>query len=179
MQEVKAAATTGYLLALDQCPGCGGIWTDRWEVFPLSLTAVERLDSVDTAALQAPHAAAAVTPAFECPRCRARLKEFNDPTLPSDARIERCLNCDGMWFNRGELRRFKSRGGRRHAPVNAAAVDRLAAAASGTPTLPTVDHLADVMRASAADAPDDLRGELRAAAIWLAVRTVLRLLFRI
>src|SRR5512140_2259715 len=103
MKEVKATATTGYLLALDQCPRCGGIWTDRWEVFPLSGAAADRLDPVDTAALHAPQPAnGALRAPAECPRCRARLREFTDPTLPPDARIERCLNCEGMWFNRGE-----------------------------------------------------------------------------
>jgi Zn-finger nucleic acid-binding protein len=29
MNEVKAEAITGYLIVLDQCPHCGGIWCDR------------------------------------------------------------------------------------------------------------------------------------------------------
>ena len=35
MREVTAHARTGYGLLLDQCPRCGGIWCDRWELFPL------------------------------------------------------------------------------------------------------------------------------------------------
>lgn len=180
MKEVKATATTGYLLVLDQCSRCGGIWTDRWEVFPLSTATVERLDRVDTSALQALQPPGVATPAvLECPRCRARLNEFKDPMLPPDARIERCLNCEGMWFNRGELRRFKSRSGQRTPSINAAELDRLATVTTGTTELPTISHLADAMCASGEGAPDDVRSELGAAAVWLVVRTALRLLFHI
>jgi len=180
MQEVKAAATTGYLLALDQCPRCGGIWTDRWEVFPLSTAAVDHLDPVDLAALQAPPPSAGGAPVvLECPRCRARMREFADPTLPPDVRIERCRNCEGMWFNRGELRRFKHRGDHRAPAIGAGELDRLVQAASGLPSLPTVSHLDDALRAVRADPPDDVRGEFSAAAVWLVVRTVLRLLLHI
>ena len=179
MNEVKAAATTGYLLALDQCPRCGGIWTDRWEVFPLTTAAVQQLDDVDTAALHASQAAnVSTSTAFDCPRCCAHMSKFADPMLPPDARIERCRNCEGMWFNRGELRRFRSRNGQRISSVNVADLDRLAAATTGT-TPPTISHLADVMRAPVDDAPDDVRGELAAAAMWVVVRTVLRLLFHL
>jgi|SRR5579862_5125135 len=178
MQEVKAAATTGYLLALDQCPHCGGIWTDRWEVYPLSAAAVDRLDPVDTAALQAPQPVAVPAP-LECPRCRARMREFTDPTLPPDAHIERCLNCEGMWFNRGELRRFKHLGAPPARCIGEAELDRLVQTASGRPAVPTVHHLDDAMRAAPANPSDDVRAELTAATVWLVVRTVLRLLLHI
>jgi Zn-finger nucleic acid-binding protein len=180
MKEVKATTTSGYLLALDQCPRCGGIWTDRWEVFPLSTAAVERLDSVDTVALQASQApGAAMPPALQCPRCRARMRQFNDPTLPPDVRIERCLNCEGMWFNRGELRRFKIRSGTPAASPNAVELDRLVQAASATGALPTVSHLDDAMRAAPDGVPNEVRQDLAAGAVWLVVRTALRLLFHI
>jgi Zn-finger nucleic acid-binding protein len=175
MKEVKAVATTGYLLALDQCPRCGGIWTDRWEVFPLNAAAVERLDHVDAAALHGPVAAAPAV--LECPRCRARLREFDDPTLPPDARIERCPNCEGMWFNRGELRRFKSRSPQRR-PLAETELDRLTQAATGASQWPTVSNLDEAMRPSE-PTPDDVRGELVAGAAWLVTRAALRLLLHI
>jgi Zn-finger nucleic acid-binding protein len=179
LKEVKAPATTGYLIVLDQCPRCGGIWSDRWEVFPLSSAAVERLDGVDTAALQALQAPIVAPPVvLECPRCRAHLREFKDPTLPPDARIERCPNCEGMWFNRGELRRFKRRSGPHPPLVNDAELDRLAQAAAGSATLPTVNCLDDAMRA-AEPMPEDVRGELAAGVVWLVVRAALRLLLHI
>lgn len=178
MQEVKATATTGYLLVLDQCRRCGGIWADRWEAFPLSTVTVERLDSVDTATLQAPPPPGGAAPArLECPRCQARMYAFTDPTLPPDARIERCRNCEGMWFNRGELRRFKHRTAQRTPPITAAQLDHLAQTVGCTTTLPTVSHLDDAMRAAPEDPADDVRGQLAGAAVWLVVRTILRLLF--
>jgi Zn-finger nucleic acid-binding protein len=187
MKEVKATATTGYLLALDQCPRCGGIWTDRWEVYPLSTATVEGLDDVDATTLHAPRDPAVAAPALlACPRCRARLDAFKDPTLPPDARIERCSNCEGMWFNRGELRRFKSRGGHRAPLINEAELGHneaesghLEQAATGTVASPTVSRLDDAMRVSAEDSPDDVRGELTAGAVWLVVRAALRLLLHI
>jgi Zn-finger nucleic acid-binding protein len=105
MSEARAEATTGYLIVLDQCPRCGGIWCDRWELYPVTAEAAVRLDAVDKEALWHPTAAATVP--LECPRCRACMRRFRDPVLPPDAHIERCPNCDGMWLNRGELRRFK------------------------------------------------------------------------
>src|SRR5574337_914921 len=101
MHEVTAEAITGYLIVLDQCPQCGGIWCDRWELYPVTAAAAERLDRVDQDALQQP--IEAPNRPLECPRCRARLFRFRDATLPADARVERCPNCDGMWFNRGEV----------------------------------------------------------------------------
>ena len=87
-------------------------------------------------------------------------------------------NCDGMWFNRGELQRFKSRGEPHPSLINEAELDRLAQAATGREALPTVNHLDDAMRA-AAPAPEDMRGELAAGVVWLVARAALRLLLHI
>ena len=35
MDQVTAHARSGYCLILDQCRRCGGIWCDRWELYPL------------------------------------------------------------------------------------------------------------------------------------------------
>jgi Zn-finger nucleic acid-binding protein len=104
MNEVAASASVGYAIMLDQCPRCGGIWCDRWELYPLTAAAAARLDPVNQTALTQP--TALNSGPLECPRCRARMRRFRDPSLPPDARIERCPNCDGMWLNRGELSRF-------------------------------------------------------------------------
>src|SRR5262249_5617218 len=58
MREVQAAAAAGYCVLLDQCPACGGIWCDRWELYPVTRAAAEQIDRVDIAALQRPVAAA-------------------------------------------------------------------------------------------------------------------------
>lgn len=180
MNEVKAQATTGYWLVLDQCPGCGGIWCDRWELYPLTAAEAERLDDADPTAVSRP-----VTPvgaALHCPRCRARLVALHDPALPSDAHVERCLNCGGLWLNRGDLRRIKTRGGRPTASVssvNAAAADRLAQALAAE-SWPTVRNLDSAMTNTAADDTDDeTAAEIAKGAGWLLLRALLRLLLHV
>ncbi|HXQ20258.1 MAG TPA: zf-TFIIB domain-containing protein [Candidatus Acidoferrales bacterium] len=181
MNEVKAPATTGYLIVLDQCPRCGGIWCDRWELYPITAAAAAQLDSVDQPALRQP-----VAPAdeqLECPRCRARMRRFRDPMLPEDARIERCPNCDGMWLNRGELRRLKDRNATRPpqpVTVPEGELNRLATQAAGDPrSWPTIAHLDDAFEARVADpyaAADAVRHELAAGVGWLILRAALVLL---
>ena len=180
MKEVTARATAGYSIVLDQCPRCGGIWCDRWELYPLTAAAAERLDPVDQEALQQPTPVR--TEHRECPRCRARMQRLRDPSLPPDACIERCPNCDGMWLNRGELRRFKRRDMTAAATahtVTDAQLDRLAQATSRSSEAP-VRNLADAFDAadSAADS-SEVRKEVLAGAAWLIARTVLRLALRI
>jgi len=183
MNEVKAEAKTGYMVMLDQCPQCGGIWCDRWELYPVTEAAAERIDAVDREALHQ-----SVQPAdeqLECPRCRARMFRFRDPTIPADARIERCPNCDGMWLNRGELRRFKEHGAppaaaTPHSPAGEQELDRLTHRTLDPKSWPTVSTLGDAFDGSqeTVDA-DDVRDELKAGALWLIARTVLRLLLHV
>src|SRR5262245_56650529 len=139
MQEVKAEATTGYFIVLDQCPRCGGTWCAGWELYPVSAAAAERIAAVDGATLQRT-VALAIGP-LDCPRCRARMRRFHDPALAPDAHIERCPNCDGMWLNRGELRAFKKHCAvaSPRARLAAAELDRLATRLSPDPkTWPAV-----------------------------------------
>jgi hypothetical protein len=34
MRQVTARANPGSLIQLEQCAECGGIWCDKWELFP-------------------------------------------------------------------------------------------------------------------------------------------------
>jgi Zn-finger nucleic acid-binding protein len=177
MREVHAEATTGYYVLLDQCPACGGIWCDRWELYPLTAAAAAKIDRVDDGALQRPLTA---TPEpLACPRCRARMFRFHDPALPHDARIERCPNCDGMWLKRGELLRFKQRGVPQPATTTELDVERLATQVSGKPP-PTVASLGAAFEPAANPAvPDDMTEELARGAVWLVARALIRLLFHL
>ena len=105
MKEVSARANPGTLIVLDQCGKCGGIWCDKWELFPVEPEEAERLDPLDEGLLKSPVAMEKET--LYCPRCGDRLRLFHDPLLPSDIRLERCRRCDGIWLNRGEFGRFK------------------------------------------------------------------------
>jgi predicted Zn finger-like uncharacterized protein len=187
MNEVRAEAKTGYMVMLDQCPRCGGIWCDRWELYPVTEAAAEHIDAADKEALH--QATPPADEQLECPRCRARMFRFRDPTIPADARIERCPNCDGMWLNRGELRRFKEHGTPAgaaalvqppHSPAGEQELDRLTHRTLDPKSWSTVSTLGDAFDPSqeAADA-DEVRDELKSGALWLIARTVLRLLLHV
>jgi len=187
MNEVRAEAKTGYMVMLDQCPRCGGIWCDRWELYPVTAAAAERIDPVDHEALHQETPPA--DEQLECPRCRARMFRFRDPTIPADARIERCPNCDGMRLNRGELRRLKERGAPTatatplhppHSPASEQELDRLTQRALDPKWWPTVSTLGDALEPLQETADvDEVRHELRSSALWLVARTALRLLLHV
>jgi Zn-finger nucleic acid-binding protein len=104
MKPVRARANPGTLIQLDQCSGCGGIWCDKFELFPLDAEDAERIDALDEQLLRRP---AVSTKQLYCPRCTGELHNFKEPLLPPDIHLLRCPHCDGIWLNRGELRRYK------------------------------------------------------------------------
>lgn len=110
MKEVSARANPGTLIVLDQCGKCGGIWCDKWELFPVDPDEAPRLDPLDEKRLQASVALKKQT--LYCPRCRDRLQKFQEPFLPPDIQLQRCRRCDGIWLNKGQLRRYKRYQGR-------------------------------------------------------------------
>lgn len=105
MKEVSVRANPGTLIILDQCESCGGIWCDKWELFPVRPDEALRLDPLDQRLLNAP-----VGPKkfLCCPRCRDRLAIFHEPLLPTDIQLQRCRRCEGIWLNRGQFVRYKS-----------------------------------------------------------------------
>jgi Zn-finger nucleic acid-binding protein len=105
MVEVTTRATPGTLIQLDQCRQCGGIWCDKWELFPLDAEEAATLDPVDEGLLRDPAQPAKKT--LYCPRCADELAIFADPILPKDIELRRCRHCDGLWLNRGQFRRYK------------------------------------------------------------------------
>ncbi len=105
MKEVSARANPGELIVLDQCGKCGGIWCDKWELFPIVPQDASRLDPVDEGLLRAP-VKLEPKPLY-CPRCTDRLQPFRDPSLPPEIQLQRCPRCDGIWLNRGQFSRFK------------------------------------------------------------------------
>jgi Zn-finger nucleic acid-binding protein len=104
LKEVYAEANYGRYLLLDQCPDCGGIWFDSWELYYLKSEEADQLDPVDREKLLS--LASLRKGSGECPRCETELEPFQDPVLPKDARIEHCTKCNGLWLNRGELHHY-------------------------------------------------------------------------
>jgi Zn-finger nucleic acid-binding protein len=105
MTEVTARATPGTLIQLDQCKRCGGIWCDKWELFPLDAEEAEKLDPVDENLLR--DSVQLTKKTLYCPRCADELAIFADPILPKEIQLQRCRHCDGLWLNRGQFRRYK------------------------------------------------------------------------
>jgi Zn-finger nucleic acid-binding protein len=107
MKEVTAHANPGQLIILDQCSKCGGIWCDKWELFPIQADEARRLERADDQLLREPQPIDNKKTLY-CPRCTARLLAGKDPALPPDLQLQRCLKCDGIWLNRGQFTRFKA-----------------------------------------------------------------------
>ncbi len=179
LREVNARACSGYLIVLDQCPQCGGIWCDRWELFPLAADEAARLDPVDTKSLGASARKGGVATG-RCPRCAIPLRRFRDPVLPADTRIERCRVCDGMWLNRGELARVKRRAAARARPRDDA-LERLAASYAASSKWTRVPDLDGALQQREEDIGDaaELRSTLWSTIPWVVLNTVLRLLLKV
>lgn len=105
MAEVIARANPGSLIQLDQCGKCGGIWCDKWELFPLDAEEADGLDPLNEDLLREAFRRSPKT--LYCPRCTDELRRFADPILPKEIQLLRCRHCDGIWLNRGQFRRFK------------------------------------------------------------------------
>ena len=105
MRAVTARANPGTLIVLDQCAQCGGIWCDKWELYPTDPEEAERLNPLDEKLLQA--AAHQGKKALYCPRCKDKLQIFRDPLLPPAIQLERCERCQGMWLKRGQFGNYK------------------------------------------------------------------------
>ena len=105
LKRVYAKSEYGTVIELNQCPSCGGIWFDKWELYPLSKEDAKRIDELSLEKLRRR------TPVKQnvklCPRCKQKLEVFKDPNLPKDLEIERCLKCGGLWLNKGETIRYK------------------------------------------------------------------------
>lgn len=174
MNQVTAHARSGYGLLLDQCPRCGGIWCDRWELYPLDRGEAARLEAVDEARLQ--DTIPPPTTPGRCPRCASPLRPFHDPALPADAAIERCPVCDGMWLNRGTLTRVKE-----HAPGKPDPLPRLTGTLARQATWAQVSNLDAATYAADEPPAHDIQpwlAWLRSAGPWLALAALLRLVLR-
>jgi Zn-dependent protease with chaperone function len=80
---------------VDVCKTCKGVWLDRGKVFLLSRKPkeLERLLTTDNTE--------PVLSDRQCPRCRVNLAET--PFLRQDLLVDRCPECEGHWFDAGEL----------------------------------------------------------------------------
>ena len=105
MKPVTARANPGSLIELDQCGQCGGIWCDKWELFPIQADEAARLEPANQELLRVPVALAKKE--LFCPRCTARMSGVSEPLLGADVQFQRCFKCDAIWLNRGQFTRYK------------------------------------------------------------------------
>ncbi len=90
---VETMARGGVLV--DVCKTCKGVWLDRGKVFLLSRKPKE-LERLLTSETDEP-----VLSDRQCPRCHVNLEEM--PFLRRDLLVDRCPECEGYWFDSGEL----------------------------------------------------------------------------
>ena len=177
MHHVSARAKTGYMLALDQCKRCGGIWFDRWELFPLHDDEVANLEGIDAELLLKPDDN---NGPGRCPRCGIPLLIFNDANLPADALIERCRVCEGMWLQRGELTRLKDHDSASARPIADQDLARLVQKYSATVDWSHVRNLDNATHETVPPPPDlgDIKSALWSALPWVILQALFRLILR-
>jgi uncharacterized protein len=91
-------------IEIDRCQDCKGIWFDAYELEALrELRGSETIDIGDRQVgreLDDKNA-------LDCPRCEIDLVRLRD-IHKTQITYEACLKCDGIWFDAGEFRNFKT-----------------------------------------------------------------------
>lgn len=105
MQQVKADSYYGQTVILDQCPQCGGIWFDNFELYMPKQGEAEKIELLNMPNLLT--SSDIQNGSLLCPRDRTHLLRFNDPFFPKDLVLARCQVCNGLWLNRGEFRKYQ------------------------------------------------------------------------
>lgn len=106
-KEVKTnSLDTGFVIKLDQCPKCGGIWFDKYELFQIPLKDAKEVDKLNKSLLRR---SLYLKSKLYCPRDSSKLLQYKDYNIPSDLQIDRCKKCGGIWLNMGELSEFKEK----------------------------------------------------------------------
>ena len=93
-------------LKLDQCGTCGGVWCDRGELQPM-VHALLKTGNIPAKGASTLHAARQEVDTDDrtkpCPRCQQMTESFNF-AYDSNIYLNRCLACEGIWLDGGELR---------------------------------------------------------------------------
>jgi Zn-finger nucleic acid-binding protein len=106
MRQVKAESHYGQSFFVDQCLECGGIWFDKSELYLAKQGQAEKIELLDTENLRTP--CDIKNTDLLCPQDHLKLIIFSDPYFPKDLVIARCPQCDGLWLNRGEFKKYQS-----------------------------------------------------------------------
>ena len=93
-------------LRLDYCGTCGGVWCDRGELQPVvrALIKAKKISDATPAAIPAQRRQTDLDDSTkDCPRCEQETESFNF-AYDSNIFLNRCLSCEGIWLDGGELR---------------------------------------------------------------------------
>lgn len=104
MKVVKTLSHYGVSIELDQCEECGGLWFDNTELYRIRHGASKKIDKLNEKKLKK---SLPIQKGLLCPRDKKKLIVFKDPNFPKEIQVERCRECGGFWFNRGEMISFQ------------------------------------------------------------------------
>jgi|WetSurMetagenome_2_1015567.scaffolds.fasta_scaffold422502_1 uncharacterized protein len=105
MQKIKTEAHYGQTVIIDQCPGCGGIWFDSFELYMPKQGQAGKIESINVGTLKS--ISVIENSELLCPRDHNKLIRFQDPFFPKDLILARCSTCNGFWLNRGEFLKYQ------------------------------------------------------------------------
>lgn len=95
-QRLHEKCSTGGLL-FECCPHCKGVWLDGGELYLLSQSPQD-LEGRLEGGVSNPR-----TSDRSCPRCESEMKTGS--LLHPDLEVEQCSECQGLWFDEGEVKR--------------------------------------------------------------------------
>ncbi|RLC36926.1 hypothetical protein DRH27_04475, partial [Candidatus Falkowbacteria bacterium] len=105
MKIVKTESHYGTTVELDQCEECGGLWLDNTELYRIKHGVGQRIDKLNQEKLKE---SSPIKKDLYCPRDNSKLIVFKDHNFPKEIQVERCPECGGFFFNRGELVSFQT-----------------------------------------------------------------------
>jgi len=95
----RIPAHYGRYLEVDQCPQCGGIWFDKFELIAANPYGVDNLIT--------PKTSENTCSSLGCPVDGTPLEILKDSIIPKDVTIYYCNECNGMWLSAESLKKYK------------------------------------------------------------------------
>jgi Zn-finger nucleic acid-binding protein len=80
------------------------MWFDIDEYYQIPESEISKLETAQTENFVGNKTGNILT----CPRDHGKLIQFKDLNFPKDILVEKCPECHGLWFNKGELSLFNS-----------------------------------------------------------------------
>ncbi|MEJ5166356.1 MAG: zf-TFIIB domain-containing protein [Thermoanaerobaculia bacterium] len=101
LEEIKTVDIYGREISVDRCPQGCGIFFDRYEIFKTKIEEIEKIDNFSILDEKEDKEE------FLCPVCSIKMGKYRNPSFKIPFQIDYCNKCHGMWFDRGEAKKFK------------------------------------------------------------------------